>query len=84
MKIGSFDISAKKVITGITLFTAGTIAAVMGKSKINDSVTKSSEETTNTDNPEEIEDAEVIELSEETEETDEPVVDVEENEPEEV
>lgn len=84
MKIGGFDISAKKVITGITLFTAGTIAAVMGKSKINDSVTKSEDANANASEPEEIEDAEVIELSEETEETDEPVIDVEENEPEEV
>lgn len=69
MKIGNFDISAKKVITGITLFTAGTIAAVMGKSKITDSVTKS-ETNTDTDAPEESEDAEVIEHSEE--ETSEP------------
>ena len=81
MKIGGFEISGKKVITGITLFTAGTIAAVMGKSKLTGSVSKS--ETDNTeDTLEENDDAEVIELSKE--ETDEPVIDVEENEPEEV
>lgn len=75
MKLGGFEISGKKVITGIGLFTAGTIAAVMGKSKLTDSVSKADENDKDAETLEEIEDAEVIELS--PEETVHDVVDIE-------
>lgn len=71
MKIGGFEISGKKVLTGIGLFTAGTIAAVMGKSKLTDSVSKAEDEPAKIDD---IDDEEIVELMAEAEETAEPEV----------
>lgn len=78
MKILGFDVNGKKVIGAVSLFTAGTIAAVMGKSKLQDSVTKI-EDKKDEDPTVEIEDAELKEVAAEeiADDSDEELEDVE-------
>ena len=81
MKAFGFDINIKKAVTAGAVLIGGTLAAVMGKSKLQDSVNKI--ESKEDDDPTvEIEDAELKEYaalnnSEETA-SDEAIVDVEE------